>query len=131
MNNDGQSGNDRPNLTGVAFTMPHNTRAEQVAAWFNSGAFVKNAITTADPTGDGNAPRNLINGPGYRDVDLAVFRDFRIHEQVSLQFRAEALNSFNFVNLNNPVTTLSASNFATITGAGTMREVQLGLRLTF
>jgi hypothetical protein len=62
---------------------------------------------------------------------LAIFRDFRIHEQITLQARAEALNAFNLVNLNNPVTTLSASNFGTITGAGTMREIQIGLRLTF
>jgi hypothetical protein len=132
VNQDGQSGNDRPNIVpGLAFSVPHNARAQQVAAWFYAPAFTKNAITAANPTGDGNAPRNLLDGPGYRDIDLAIFRDFRIRERFMLQARAEALNAFNLVNLNNPVTTLSASNFATITGAGTMREVQIGLRLTF
>jgi len=132
VNSDGQSGNDRPNVVpGLTFAMPHSTRAQQVAEWFYTSAFAKNAITSYDPTGDGSAPRNVLDGPGYRDIDLAIFRDFRIHEQITLQARAEALNAFNLVNLNNPVTTLSASNFGTITGAGTMREIQIGLRLTF
>jgi hypothetical protein len=132
VNQDGQSGNDRPNdVPGVSFATAHNTRAQQVAEWFNTAAFTKNAITASDPTGDGNAPRNLLNGPGFRDVDLAIFRDIRIGERFTLQARGEATNTFNFVNLNNPVSSMSASNFGTITGAGTMRQIQVGLRLTF
>jgi hypothetical protein len=132
VNQDGQSGNDRPNIVpGVSFATAHGTRAQQVAAWFNTAAFAKNAITASDPTGDGNAPRNFLTGPGYRDVDLAIFRDIRMGERFTLQARGEATNTFNFVNLNNPVTTMSAANFGTITGAGTMRQIQIGLRLTF
>ena len=132
VNQDGQSGNDRPDIVpGVAFGTAHRTRGQQVAEWFNTAAFAKNAITAADPTGNGNAPRNFLIGPGYRDVDLAIFRDIRIGERFALQARGEATNTFNFVNLNNPVATMSASNFGTITGAGTMRQIQVGLRLTF
>ena len=41
-------------------------------------------------------------------------------------------NAFNLVNLSNPGTSLnSGSNFAKVTTAGQMRQVQLGLRLKF
>ena len=132
VNQDGQSGNDRPNIVpGVSFATAHGTRSQQVTEWFNIAAFAKNAITVADPTGDGNTPRNFLTGPGYRDVDLAIFRDIHLGDQFTLQARGEATNTFNFVNLNNPVSAMSAANFGTITGAGNMRQIQIGLRLTF
>jgi hypothetical protein len=48
-----------------------------------------------------------------------------------LQARSEFTNAFNFVNLSSPTVTLSSAAFGTIRTAGTMRQVQLGLRLTF
>ncbi|HMD31107.1 MAG TPA: hypothetical protein VKG84_04290, partial [Candidatus Acidoferrales bacterium] len=132
INQDGQSGNDRPNLVGgQPLGIPHPNRTDQLKEWFNTAAFSKNAITAANPTGNGDAGRNIIYGPSFRDVDLAVFRNFKVYERMVLQVRAEALNVFNFVNLNNPVSSMSASNFGSITGAGTMRQLQLGMRLTF
>jgi hypothetical protein len=52
------------------------------------------------PTGNnvGNAPRNFVNGRGAWQVDLAVRRDFSIHDRLKLQFRAEAFNVFNHPN---------------------------------
>jgi hypothetical protein len=48
------------------------------------------------------------------------------------QFRAEATNALNWVNIGNPTTTLSSGNDGKITGAqGTQRLIQLGGRLTF
>ncbi|MGH9345557.1 MAG: carboxypeptidase-like regulatory domain-containing protein [Terriglobia bacterium] len=43
----------------------------------------------------------------------------------------ESTNAFNWVDLGSPGETLSSSNFGVITGAQDMREIQLGLRLTF
>ncbi|MGH9937994.1 MAG: carboxypeptidase-like regulatory domain-containing protein [Blastocatellia bacterium] len=43
----------------------------------------------------------------------------------------EATNALNIVNLNNPVTGRSSNQFGQVRDARTMRETQLGLRLTF
>jgi hypothetical protein len=46
----------------------------------------------------GDAPRNFVRGFGAWQMDLAVRRDFPIHERLKLQLRAEAFNIFNHPN---------------------------------
>ena len=136
-NLDGTSANDRPNLvpTMNAVLDSHRSRAQLVAQWFNTAAFTQNCVgNTSTPTclpTDGNAARNLLDGPGFRDVDLAIFRNFKIKERFDLQARVEASNVFNTVSLNSPNATLTSSAFGKITSAQPMRQLQLGLRLTF
>jgi hypothetical protein len=99
--------------------------------WFNTGAFAKNPTTTGSPI-DGNSPRNFLDAPGYKNVDLAIFRNFPIRESVKLEFRAEASNALNIVNWNTPSgLTVGTSTFGQITGGQAMRQLQLGLRLTY
>jgi hypothetical protein len=38
-----------------------------------------------------------LRGPGFKDVDLAVFRDFTFKERYAIQARLESLNVFNMV----------------------------------
>ncbi|MFZ1087471.1 MAG: carboxypeptidase regulatory-like domain-containing protein [Terracidiphilus sp.] len=80
---------------------------------------------------DGSLRRMNYYSPGYRDVDASLFRDFSIYDLIKLQARAEASNVFNLVSLGAPNATLSSSAAGTITSASGMREIQLGLRLTF
>ena len=117
---------DRPNVVGIPVLDPHRSRAAVMAEWFDPAAFVPNPIGT-----DGDAPRDYIDGPGYKDVDMAIFRDFPVWERFTLQARAEGTNVFNLVSLSNPNSTLSSSQVGRITGASGMRELQFGLRLTF
>lgn len=118
--------NDRANLIGDPVLDHNRSRSEVVARWFNTAAFAQTPVGT-----DGTAGRNIIDGPGLKNVDLGIFRDFNLTERFRLQFRAEATNALNIVNLNNPVTSRNSSQFGQIRDARTMREVQLGLRLTF
>jgi hypothetical protein len=118
--------NDRANVVGNPILDPHRSRAQVLAQWFNTAAFVANPIGT-----DGTSARNLLDGPGSRNIDMGIFRDFSLRERMKLQFRAEFTNFFNLVNLNAPNGTLTASTFGQITSAGNMRQLQLGLRLTF
>jgi hypothetical protein len=108
-----------------------------VAQWFNTAAFAANA-----PGTDGNAGRNIIEGPGFRGVDLGIFRAFKIRERMQLQARAEATNAFNLVSLVLPSTALattanlnagvlSSPLFGQVRNAADMRQVQVGMRLTF
>jgi len=125
-NNLDGSTSDRPNQIGNPVLPTNRPRSQLVAMWFNPAAFASPSYPT-----DGSAGRDILNGPGYKDVDMAISRDFQIRERFNLQFRAEATNAFNLVNLNSPVSTLSSGNVGQITGAGSMRQGQLGLRLTF
>jgi hypothetical protein len=109
--------------------------------WFNPAAFVANGPGLGIGIGgaDGNAPRDYLSGPGYRDVDLGILRDFRF-EGMTFQVRGEATNAFNMVSLNGPASsgvantvggTPTQSTIGKITSAGTPRLIQLGARLTF
>jgi len=122
--------NDRPNLVADPNVSDDLSRTERIEQWFNTAAFVANGIGQ-----DGNAARNLLDGPGVRNVDMALFRDLRLSSRYTAQLRVEATNVFNFVNLGDPGANLSApATFGKIRatrGLYNMREVQLGVRFTF
>jgi hypothetical protein len=131
--------NDRPNvLPGKTERVldTHRSRLAERSEWFDTSAYCRSATAgcPADggPSGrDGLVRVNSPDGPGYKNVDGSLFRDFNIHERVSFQFRGEATNVFNFVNLSNPGGTLSStSSFGVISGASSTR-VQVGGRLLF
>ena len=149
--NDDSSGHNRPNLVpGVNPNLgAHRTRSAEAAAWFNTAAYVYNCIpgtTGCTTTGigpgnaDGNVRRDSLRNPGYRDVDLGIFRDIALERGMVFQLRGEATNAFNMVSLNGPGAsgppkTVGAANasstFGTITGAASPRIIQVGARFTF
>jgi hypothetical protein len=99
-----------------------------VDQWFNPTAFT--SVTQASRNFAGTAARGIMDGPGLMNFDLGLFREFRFDEKRRLQFRCEATNGFNLVNLSNPGTGANnAATFGRITTARPMRQVQLGLRL--
>jgi hypothetical protein len=119
--------NDRADLVGNP-ELDHSRPIEQVIeGWFNVAAFAVPAVGT-----DGNSGRNIIDGPGIRNVDLGIFRDVPLKGRSMFQFRIEATNVFNIVNLNNPGTSLNApATFGKIRSARNMRQIQLGGRVSF
>jgi len=116
---------DRAELVGDP-SLSNPTAAE----WFNTSAFARNPAVTGQPV-DGNSARNLLDGPGYKDVDLAVSRTVPVRGTARLTFRVEATNAFNVVNLGQPGNSVNSNTFGVIRTAGSMRKVQLGVRLTF
>ena len=133
-NNFDGNNTDRPNLVGGVNPSldPHRSRQAVAAEWFNTAAFGPNGPGLGIGPGgaDGDTPRNYLDQPGYHDVDMAVFRNFK-YERYNLQARFESTNLFNMVNLNAPTSTLTSSLFGHINSASGTRELQLGLRLTF
>jgi hypothetical protein len=66
--------------------LSHPTTAE----WFNTSCFA------APPTGElGDASRAPISGPRFVNTDFSAFKNFRVHEGYTIQFRAEMFNLFN------------------------------------
>jgi hypothetical protein len=119
--------NDRADLVGDPELDHGRPRDELIEGWFNVAAFAIPALGT-----DGSSRRSIVDGPGYRNVDLGVFRDVRLTGRTMFQFRLEATNVFNIVNLSNPGTTLTApATFGKIRSARNMRQVQLGVRVSF
>ncbi len=114
----------RANVTGQPVFGPGTHAAAQ---WFNPAAF------TAPPAFTyGNAGRNSVYGPPLQTMDFALARAFRISERTNFQFRAEAFNALNKVNLGTPNRFVNTPQFGTITMAMTPgREIQLSGRLSF
>ena len=75
-------------------------------------------------------PPATIFAPGYRDIDLGIFRNISV-ERFTLQLRGEATNAFNLVSLNAPTANLASSLNGKITSAASPRLIQVGARLTF
>jgi hypothetical protein len=111
------------------------------AEWFNTAAFSQNPAVKGVAV-NGNSGRNMLRGPTFKDVDLAISRDFNFKERFRLQVRADAYNVFNLVSLSTPAgnsvtccstpsTIPAPGTFGKILTANPMRQLQLGLRLTF
>lgn len=112
------------------------------------GRRINFAAFKAAPDGvEGNAGRNVVRGFASVQTDLSIRRRFALGERTGVQFRAEAFNVFNQVNLGSIYPNLSygASRFgyayqtlnaqlggvSPIYQTGGPRSIQLSLRLSF
>jgi hypothetical protein len=103
-----------------------------VVQYFSSATNAQSAFTAPIAGGPGN--RNILTGPGYWDLDLALLKDFKMPwEGHKLQFRTDALNVFNHVNFSNPgASIIVPGTFGNITSdVNGPRVLQLGLRYIF
>jgi len=94
--------------------------------WLNPAAFRAPAAGTY-----GDLENNSLVGPRRFNIDVGVTRSFRVGGERQIQFRMEAFNVLNRVNLNNPVSALNSGNFGLITSAADPRIIQLALKYTF
>ena len=88
----------------------------------------------------GNEGRNIINGPGRNNFDMALFRNFNVgNERRVLTFRYETYNTFNHLQLNtidtsprySPAGAQINPTFGQALTAYPARQMQLSLRLRF
>ena len=97
--------------------------------YLNPAAFVLPANMTY-----GDTPRQMsyLRRPWTVNEDLAILKNFVIHEKASLEIRASAANAPNRVVFGAPNTTQSSADFGRITGTGNSpRTVQFGARVSF
>jgi hypothetical protein len=130
------------------------TGQRNIHEWFNTSAFVSIPLTGPLANGQwGDSGRNILQGPGTKNIDFSVFKNFQVAESKVLQFRGEFFNLFNTPQFNNPSavapspaatsTTLvpnitAGSAYGTISSAGSpttfqriSREIQLAVKFTF
>ena len=124
-NGDG-SGGDRPNAPAASVKTSGWSVDEYLAGIFRASDFPVPARGT-----NGNLVRNAYRGPGYVDVSLSLSKGFQVTPRVNTEFRVDAFNAFNRVNLDNPVMDLSSANFGKSTAQLNTRAIQLGARLRF
>ena len=77
--------------------------------------------------------RNSMFGPGFKDVDASIGKDFPFVEGVAAHFQADVFNLTNTPAFTNPDTTMTDGAYGQITSvrAFANRQMQLSLRITF
>ena len=123
-NGDG-AGGDRPNAPATT------QRGGWSRSEFLQGIFKISDFPVPVRGTDGNLGRNSFRGPGFADVDGSLARNLQFNERVSGQFRLDAFNAFNRVNLASPVMDMANINFGRSTATLAPRALQLGLRIMF
>ena len=121
--------------TGGGYTQVPNRIAEPTlprSERTRSRFFDTTAFTRPDLYQIGNAGRNIVIGPGNRNLDMTVAKEFPLTESKRLQFRAEFFNATNHPNWGTPGTTLGTAAFGTITSNENLpRVMQLGLKFLY
>ena len=112
---------------------PHGT-----TQFLNPAAFANPPVATAigqtdySPLG---GPPTQVRGPGFSNLDLSFFKQFRTTENTHLEFRGELFNSLNHPNFANSFQSLDftdTAHFGRINlTRGTARQVQLALKFYF
>jgi hypothetical protein len=116
-------GTQRPNVSGDP-TLPEHERS--VSRWFNTSVF-----STAPQFALGNASRNPVRGPSYRNLDVALSRRVPVSAGMALEVRAEAFNVTNTPAFGAPNGSFGSPAFGTITTAADPRVIQLAVKLVF
>ena len=101
-------------------------QADNSVAWLDVTKF-----TVAPESRLGNSGRNTFYGPGLKQWDISLRKQFKLKGSVKAQFSADFFNAFNNLILRNPATTVTNAGFGTITSAAPMRNIQLGFRVQF
>jgi hypothetical protein len=92
--------------------------------WFNTAAFAQPALGSF-----GNSGRSILRGPGINNLDLALFKNFFLPRNSTLQLRVEAFNALNHPQMQNVDQNIFDSNFGVVTSARPGRIVQLGAKV--
>jgi hypothetical protein len=98
--------------------------------WFNTDAF--SDVLPPGVFAYGNAGRNILIADGINNLDLGLFKNFRLGEERRLQFRAEFFNVANHANFGIPDRNRASSAFGRVNATTTLnRQIQFGLKLIF
>jgi hypothetical protein len=115
---------ERPNRIGSGIR-PNPT----ISRWFDAAAFTVPSAYTY-----GNSARDILTGPGLRDWDVSLFKDFKLRwrERMKVQFRGEMYNFTNTPPFGLPQTNIQTpATVGRVLTAGAARSAQLVLKVLF
>ncbi len=133
-NNTVQRANLRPGFTGGI--EGSGRTQDRLAQYFNTNAFVSSTLTGGffDPNAPfGNSGRNILTGPGQKNIDFSVVKYLPFTERWRGEFRTEFFNLFNWANFANPNSNIAVPatyGRITQTSAGP-RVIQFAFKLNF
>jgi hypothetical protein len=120
-------GGQLPDSTGTNADLGRANRS--IARWFDTTQFRVPAEFTF-----GNMSRThpALKEDFLRQLDLSLFKTFRIREALRVQFRAEAFNLTNTPVFGAPNTQLQNAQFGVVNGQQNLpRQIQLALKIVF
>jgi len=116
----------RPTVSGNPNLPPAQRTVGKTGRYFNTAAFT--------PTKQfllGNASRNPVRGPAYRDLDMALIKHTTLPGKADMEFRAEVFNVTNTPQFGQPNGSCGATAFGTITTTSAEQRVaQFAIRLS-
>ena len=133
----GDSGNQRPDAVVGVDALAGGYRDSSSHTFLNAAAFSDPCTSRGlkSPCGlFGNLGKNVLSGPGFANFDVSLFKNTRLTDRLTLQFRTEFFNLLNHANFMNPSATelqISSRSFGQITSASIPREIQFALKLLF
>jgi len=120
----------RADLVGKITVHPGN-----IINYVDQAAFVAPAKNASGIyTAPGTAGRDIVRGPGFSNMDFALFKNFPVTERIKGQFRVQAYNLTNTPHFSNPFdTNINDHQIGKINSVLTnsWRQVELALRFTF
>jgi hypothetical protein len=129
---------------GMGAGFPHSNRLSCVAGVgpvaSNPTAdryYVREAFTNTVAGEFGNCARNVLRSPSTWNVDFSTMKDFRIHENHTLQFRMEMFNAPNHPAWGRPNAAWGTQNatpavsFGRIRSTSQLRQIQFALKYYF
>jgi len=123
----------------------HYLNPRATGQWFDPRAFAPVACEAAAagcsgsgvaPTSVaayGNAPRDVLRGPGLNNWDFQLYKDTKVNERARVELRIEFYNVFNHVQFDpdGVITDIGSSNFGSVTKALPQRRLQLATKVYF
>jgi hypothetical protein len=118
---------DEPNYTPGKIL--NNTNPRDGQPYFNTSLFSEEPLG-----GQGTASRRFFHGPGVNNWNLALLKDVKLKESVSLEFRGEFFNVFNHAQFYGGVNgdfNAGPGAFGIVTSAAAPRIGQVAVKLRF
>lgn len=117
----------RPNNNGQSAKLSGSVES-RLNQYFNAADFSQAGNFTFGTTSRTSPD---LRAPSTHNLDASLFKNFRIQERTTLQFRGEAFNVSNTPVWAAPGTTVNVAGFGAITSATAQRVIQLALKLMF
>ncbi len=127
----GISGNTNAGFRPDRIANPNNGYGRNIhnrLEWFYRGAF---DTPLPQEVRVGNAHRGIIEGPGFNRLDVGIFRNFKIYENLTFQLRGEAFNVANHTNWQGVTTSATSTGFGQVTSTRDPRILQVAGKITF
>ena len=113
----------RPDVTGPIAIIGSADR------WFDTSVFVPVSRF-------GDLGRNVVEGPGFNNIDFSIMKNAQLNEKIRIQLRVEVFDLFNRANFGQPGNVVGSPGFGRITStrfptgeSGSSRQIQFALKL--